>query len=211
MNLKEPIIIIANGAFPESQNALKHLDNSNSIICLDGATNKLIDFGKEPSLIIGDLDSIKPEYKKKYHGIIIKKTNQNRNDLRKALDWLNKHKYKDVKIIGAAGDREDHFIANIFGILDTNYSIDIQLITDFGVFQILKKGAHTIPSYAGQVISFFTSKNPAKVSASLLKYSFINKYISDSFSYTLNESLSESFNVDVQKGKVLLFTGHKNK
>ena len=158
MILKEPIVILANGAFPESKVSLTILKKAKNIICLDGATNNLIKHGLEPTLIIGDLDSIEDKHKTKYQDIIIEKKGQNQNDLRKALNWLEKNNYKSVKVLGAAGKREDHFIGNVFGILDTDYSIDIQLITDFGVFQILKKGVHIIPSYIGQVVSFFTSK-----------------------------------------------------
>jgi len=43
----------------------------------------------------------------------------------------------------------------------------------------------------------------------MLKYSFTENIISDSFSYTLNESISDSFRVEILKGKILLFTGHK--
>ena len=59
MILKEPIVILANGAFPKSEIPLNILKKAKNIICLDGATNNLIKYGIEPKLIIGDLDSIK--------------------------------------------------------------------------------------------------------------------------------------------------------
>ena len=139
MILKEPIVILANGAFPKSEIPLNILKKAKNIICLDGATNNLIKYGIEPTLIIGDLDSIKTKYKTKYKNIIIEINDQNQNDLRKALNWIEKNNYKSVIVLGATGNREDHFIGNIFGILDTDYSIEIELITDYGVFQILKK------------------------------------------------------------------------
>ncbi len=209
MNLKDPIVVLANGAFPKSQIPLNILKKAKSIICLDGATNKLIKHGLNPTLIIGDLDSIKSQYKTKYKNIIIEQKGQKQNDLRKALNWLQKNNYKSIEVLGASGEREDHFIGNIFGILDTDYSISIQITTDSGTFQILKKGDHTIPSHIGQNVSFFTSKKPSKVSTYGLKYNFIDNNISDSFSYTLNESISEHFKVTVAKGRVLLFIGHK--
>ena len=209
MILKDPIVVLANGSFPKNQIALNILKKAKSIICLDGATNKLIANNLEPTLIIGDLDSIKAQYKTKYKNIIVEQKNQNQNDLRKALNWLQKNNYKSVKVLGASGEREDHFIGNIFGILDTDYSIDIQLITDFGTFKVLKKGTHRIPSYIGQSVSFFASKSSSRVSTFNLKYNFIERNINDSFSYTLNESLSKIFKVDITKGKILIFTKHK--
>ena len=63
MKLKEPIAVLANGAFPGSTISLNILKESESIICLDGSTNELIKHGIEPTLIIGDLDSINAKHK----------------------------------------------------------------------------------------------------------------------------------------------------
>ena len=71
MNLKNPIVVLANGSFPKNQIAINILKKANSIICLHGATNKLIANNFEPTLIIGDLDSIDPQYKTKYKNIIL--------------------------------------------------------------------------------------------------------------------------------------------
>ena len=176
MNLKNPIVVLANGSFPKSQIALNILKKAKSIICLDGATNKLIANNLEPTLIIGDLDSIKAQYKTKYKNIIVEQKNQNQNELRKALNWLQKNNYKNIKVLGASGEREDHFIGNIFGILDTDYSIDIQLVTDSGTFKVLKKGVHRIPSHIGQSVSFFTSKNWSEIRAPFKEFKKSNFY-----------------------------------
>ena len=209
MKLNSPIVILANGDYPKNKVPLNILNNAKSIICLDGAIKNLLQNNLQPSIIIGDLDSIRPNYKKKYQDIIIEIKDQSQNDLRKSIFWLDEKSFKSVTILGASGKREDHFIGNIFGILDMNYSIDIHMVTDFGTFQILKKGSYNIPSYIGQNVSFFTSKKPAKISVKNLRYSFIKNYVSDSFSYTLNESISSSFQVDVLTEKVLMFTTHK--
>ena len=73
MILKEPIVILANGAFPESKVSFTILKKAKNIVCLDGATNNLIKHGLEPTLIIGDLDSIESKYKTMYKDIIIDK------------------------------------------------------------------------------------------------------------------------------------------
>ena len=69
--INTPLVIVANGEFPQNKIPLKILKNANYIITCDGATDKLLKNGFEPNLIIGDLDSISAKSKDKYHHIII--------------------------------------------------------------------------------------------------------------------------------------------
>ena len=56
-SFNSPIIVLANGDFPYHPVATHHLKDSGTIICTDGAADKLIDFGKRPDIVIGDFDS----------------------------------------------------------------------------------------------------------------------------------------------------------
>ena len=60
---KSPIILFGNGEVPSHPLVLNKLESFESIICLDGGTDKLIKLGYKPTCIIGDLDSLakKPE------------------------------------------------------------------------------------------------------------------------------------------------------
>ena len=42
--LKENVILLANGEFPKHNNPINLLNNSDCIICCDGAVNSLINF-----------------------------------------------------------------------------------------------------------------------------------------------------------------------
>ena len=55
-NIKNPLLIVANGKFPTNKIPLKILKNSKYIIACDGASNKLIRRGYTPKVIIGDMD-----------------------------------------------------------------------------------------------------------------------------------------------------------
>ena len=74
--MQQPVIILAKGDFPKHSIPIRELHNANTIICCDGAINKLVKKGKEPDYIIGDMDSINNELKKKFIDRIIKITNQ---------------------------------------------------------------------------------------------------------------------------------------
>ena len=51
-------VILANGEFPTHEIPLQILNEADFIICCDGASQNLLDYGLKPNLIIGDLDSV---------------------------------------------------------------------------------------------------------------------------------------------------------
>jgi len=207
MILQKSCILLANGKFPEHRIPLDIIIGSKNIICLDGAINNLVKYNLEPLMIIGDLDSINSDLKEKYSEMIVEVHDQSKNDLVKGLDWLDVREYSEVTILGATGMREDHSIANIFIILEKKYQMDIKIITDYGIFQIIK-GRKSINSFKGQPVSIFTIKKDVKITTSNLKYNLNRDSLTTLFSGTLNESISNCFNIEVDRGSILLYTAH---
>lgn len=81
------------------------------VIAADGAANTLMKMGVIPQLVIGDLDSIAPEYKEKlkthFH------YDQNFCDFEKSLDYLEQHDLLPAIIVGMNGGYLDHILNNI--------------------------------------------------------------------------------------------------
>ena len=158
-------------------------------------------------MIIGDLDSINSDLKEKYSEIIVEVHDQSKNDLEKSLDWLGDKGYSNVTIMGATGLREDHTLSNIFIIMEKDYQMNIKIITDYGTFQIIK-GHKNISSFKGQPVSLFTLKKDSKITTSNLKYNLNRNSLTTLFSGILNESISNCFNIEVDRGSILLYTAH---
>ncbi len=207
MRLQKTCILLANGMYPNHSIPLNIINKAEEIICLDGAADKAFHNNLNPSLIIGDLDSISENLKRKHSKIIIETPDQNKNDLEKGLDWIENHKYTDVTIIGATGLRDDHTLSNIFIIMQKNYAMNIKIVTDFGTFQIIN-GYKKINSFKGQKVSLFSLKKDSQITTSNLKYSLNKKSLTTLFSGILNESVSSSFSVEVDKGPILLYKAH---
>ncbi len=182
--LKEPLVIIANGDFPEHSTPLKKLKNAKCIVACDGAVNLLEKKGFSPDVIIGDLDSISKKNKEKYKEIIIEAEDQSENDLRKAIDYCIQNKIKKLSIIGASGKREDHTIGNIFSLLYYS-NLNIKLLTDTGTFKCIS-GNQKIKSFKGQKVSLFSDDRTIKVTSKGLKYNFNKSLITSLFYGTLN-------------------------
>ena len=131
-------VIIGNGSFPKSARVRSLIDKIKIRVCCDGGANTFIEEGYQPTLIVGDGDSLTPENKEKYSSIFIQISEQETNDQTKAVKQtisFLKHKYgithPQILIIGATGKREDHTIGNI-SLLATYLPLaDIIMISDY--------------------------------------------------------------------------------
>ena len=106
-------VILANGEYPTHPLPLRMLEEAKFVVCCDGAANEYISRGHTPDVIIGDGDSLSPEYKELFAPIIHRIADQETNDQTKAVLFLQKKGYRKIAIVGATGKREDHTLGNI--------------------------------------------------------------------------------------------------
>ena len=204
-NYNMDTIILANGVFPQSEKLLNLLDSAEQIICCDGAVNKLVATGREPSVIIGDLDSVNPEIGEKYHDILVKVLDQNTNDLTKAVDWCAENGVIEVVILGATGDREDHAIGNISLLAQYVKKISVKLFTDYGVFIPVSKTT-TFEAFKGQQVSVFSLDTNLKISSVGLKYFLAEHKLTSWWMGTLNEAIGDTFTLSLSgAGDVIVY------
>jgi len=205
--INKPLVIVANGKFPENPIPLEILNNAKYIIACDGATDKLLKNGYSPDIIIGDLDSISASNKEKYKDIILEISNQSENDLRKAINLSEQNNINKLSIIGASGNREDHLIGNIFSLFKYP-KINIKIFTNSGIFRLINN-SKKLKSFKGQKISIFTVDNTIKIKTSGLKYNFNKNTISTLFYGTLNESIKDIITFELSHGSLLIYQSYK--
>jgi len=201
------IVILANGTFPTHPVPLARLCDADMIICCDGAAEKLVANGLEPGIIIGDLDSVSPEFKERYGNILVQDTDQDTNDLTKAVNWCIAVGIREVTILGATGIREDHTLGNISLLADYSTRIDAVILTDTGSFRVYDRSV-TIDSHPGQQVSLFSIDPSLKATSSGLKYPLDNLTLHSWWRGTLNEAVTDSFSLDFNSGKVIVFLGY---
>ena len=204
-------VVLANGAFPESEKLLTILDEAERIVCCDGAVNKLVDSGREPDVVIGDLDSVRPELKQRYSDILIKVSDQDTNDLTKAVNWCVKNGLKDILILGATGRREDHAIGNISLLADYSGRANVKILTDYGVFIAINKSAG-FSSFPAQQISIFSLCARLELTSDGLKYPLKKMKLTSWWMGTLNEAVSDRFSISFEgEGNVIIYMLDKKK
>ncbi|MBR2357311.1 MAG: thiamine diphosphokinase [Lentisphaeria bacterium] len=211
-NNSDLTVILADGSFPAGKEALEYLENARQVICCDGAARSLVAYGREPDRIVGDLDSLSAEFKRRFADRIEQVTEQESNDLSKAFRYCCQLGYNNIVILGATGKREDHTLGNLSLLSIYAESVpDIKIVTDYGYFTVAKRSG-TLTSFPGQQISIVPLTGKAVVSASGLKYPMDKLELKLWYQATLNEALGDNFELDFPGNcELLIYRTFKSK
>jgi thiamine pyrophosphokinase len=201
---KSYTVIVADGTFPRHDIPLKYLRDAERIICCDGSAENLIMSGYIPDAIIGDMDSLNDSIAGRFHDRIFRETEQETNDLTKAVAWCKERGYNELVIIGATGKREDHTIGNISLLTEYIIDMNVKMITDTGILMAFT-GSTSIQSFPGQQVSIFSIDPDTEITSQGLRYALDKKKIANWWVATLNEAVGESFRLEFSYGRVILY------
>ena len=204
MYAEDLTVILADGTFPAGREALEYLAKAARVICCDGAARSLVAYGREPDRIVGDLDSLSGEFKKRFADRIEQVDEQESNDLSKAFRYCCRMQYSNIVILGATGKREDHTLGNLSLLSIYAESVpDIKIVTDYGYFTVAKRSG-SFESFAGMQISIVPLTGKAVVSSRGLKYPMDKLELKLWYQATLNEALGDNFELEFPEGSELL-------
>lgn len=197
-------VILANGDYPTHPIPREILSQARYVVCCDGAARWYIDNGFTPDAIVGDGDSLPPEYRNSHSTILHYVSEQQSNDLTKAVRFLMEQGKRRIDILGATGKREDHTIGNIALLVEyARAGVDVRMYTDYGTF-IPCHGEYTMQSAPGQQVSIFNFTG-CELRSHGLRYDIYD--FTNWWQGTLNECIGDSFTI-YGKGEYLLFMNY---
>ncbi|MBC7235671.1 MAG: thiamine diphosphokinase [Chloroflexi bacterium] len=130
------VVVVANGVFRYPQRLRSLLDSADMIIAADGGANWLYEQGLKPNLLVGDMDSVRPEVLAALEraGCAIRRhpAAKDETDTELALLAAAACRPLCVTILGALGGRIDHELANLF-LLAMPQLADIETVLFDGV------------------------------------------------------------------------------
>ena len=201
-----PVIVIANGSFPSHPMPLHYLNNHGTIICTDGATDKLINYGKKPDIVIGDFDSTKIKNSTKVKKWI-EAPNQNQTDLEKTFEWCVNNNIINIVLLGAGGKREDHTLGNLFTLAKYHGKLNCEIITNHSKI-ICASGKNYISTNINQAVSIIATEPIESITLEGLQHNMKNEKISPSARAISNKAINNQFYLE-SSGKVLVFLNHE--
>lgn len=194
------VVILADGEFPRNTLAVKILGQVQSVVCCDGAVNKLIAHGYQPAAIVGDGDSLSRRIREQYASIIYREEEQDTNDLSKAFRYCLSQGWYHILILGATGKREDHTLGNVSLLTDYMQQAQVEMLTDYGLFTPVC-GDAAFEAFPGQQVSIF-NMGCSRLNGEGLVYPL--SVFTNWWQGTLNESVGKSFKIFTD-GKVLVY------
>ncbi|MBK5722619.1 thiamine diphosphokinase [Dysgonomonas sp. Marseille-P4677] len=202
INQQADTVILANGEFPKHPITSSILNNCKYLVCCDGAINNLVKTNKEPNAIVGDCDSLSEENRVKYASIIHRIREQETNDLTKAVHFCLKQEKRKITILGATGKREDHTIANISLLCEYMQEAEVEMITDYGIFNGIESDS-IFDSQPKQQVSIMSIDRNAITSENLV-YKIENQIFTNWWQATLNEAEGNEFEIKTS-GRTIVY------
>jgi thiamine pyrophosphokinase len=192
--------IVGNGEAPSSELSIRLLRKMERVVCCDGALQKLLSVNITPNVVVGDGDSMDcgelMRRKILYHA----DKSEEYNDLQKALKYCQNKGYNDIVLFGCGGLREDHFIANLSIMAMYSEEMHLTMLTEHGVFNVMR-GTATLRSLPGMQVSVFTRSPHTKLSFTGLKYPVRNRSFNWLWEGSLNEAVGDEFVVEASDGE----------
>lgn len=169
--------------------------------------------GLEPDYIVGDLDSLSEESRRRFADRIVHVAEQDDNDLTKAFRHALDLNPESIAIVGATGRREDHTLGNISLLLDyaREAPCPVTMLTDFGRFEAIFDSA-SFTAEAGTQVSIFCFDNSLKIESAGLKYPTDQVCFDTLWKATLNEVLpggAFSLRLSHPSGVLLFFPDYR--
>ena len=133
------LIIFANGLVPNLESARCILRPSDVLFAADGGTRHALALGLSPSCLIGDLDSLAPDDRRKLEagGVEVRQFPRDKDmtDLELAVHYGVQVGYREIIILGGLGGRIDQSLGNLSLLTSNEFSaLDIRL--DDGVEEV---------------------------------------------------------------------------
>ncbi|MDR3152630.1 MAG: thiamine diphosphokinase [Bifidobacteriaceae bacterium] len=189
------------------QNLKKDVSQSDIVIACDGAIKYIEEENSFiPDYIVGDLDSIdfrnlNLDIQKKYLAKLIRISDQDTNDLTKAVNFAISKNVKQIVIYGATGKREDHSLANIALLLEYACQLDsVVMKSQYGTFYPVKKSL-TCKTAPNCQISIFSIDKNVRITSKNLAWELHNTKLPALWMGSLNRTLKNRFTIQTNSSK----------
>ena len=195
-------VLVANGEKPVSNYAKQLIKEINLKICVDSNLSIFRELDIEPDVIIGDIDTVEINTANSESTIVVVE-DQNQTDLEKSLNYCIAENIKNIYIIGATGERDDHNLANI--LIAQRYSdiLNIEIVTNY--FQIFfVNESKEILEKKHRNLSMISLIADNRITTSGLKFNLSDQKL-NSFSHGISNQIIADKCLIKAKEKLILF------
>lgn len=150
-------ILFANGTLADPETVRRFIGPADLLIAADGGTRHALSLGLTPSAILGDLDSLSAEDRRRMEDqgtrLVEFPRNKDETDLELAIKFAEEQGCTEIVIVAALGGRFDQALGNLSLLTDPRLAaFDIRL--DDGVEEVFfTRGSCRVWGAAGDLVS----------------------------------------------------------
>lgn len=202
-------LVVLNGSIPELRQLSPFLEQGAVIIAADGAAWSLENLGIKPSIIVGDLDSLKsrPNYEKTfYNSEIVEIADQDANDFEKALTLVSARNLGPVMVVGMQGGDLEHSFNNWSVSIKMSQKLEIWLFENDRIGIALPMAGYLRATCSSDKLVSLIPQPDAIVSTSGLRWPLLGERLALGVREgARNQIVGNEFSVQIHSGSLLIF------
>jgi thiamine pyrophosphokinase len=202
-------VILCDGHPPHKEQIIEELRGDVLFIAADGGAVSARNMGLKPDLIIGDFDSYMPT--KNETTEIIHDSDQETNDLEKALAYAHRKGTEHVVVFGATGQRLDHTLKNLSVLKQFDSVFKSLLFRDIYSDIFLAHSPYRTELPLNTTLSLFPLSGKVEgITTKGLKFALYNESLQNGVrDGSSNVTVEKKIEIEFKKGDLLLFVNHK--
>jgi thiamine pyrophosphokinase len=201
------IIIIADGTVNNADFHKTVLYQADLVICADGGAHHAKALDVIPDYVIGDMDSIAPDFldelRNNGHTQVVIDPNQDTTDLEAAITLAISFKPREIILLGAIGDCIDHTLANALCLMKIAPMIKTRLIDDKNEVTLVQNFVE-ITGKKDDIVSVIPLTDVKGLTYEGLKWKVCDQNVSLGWFGIRNRMLGEKASVRLRSGKVIV-------
>ena len=189
------------------ENITEHPKGDDLVIAADSGYRNAIALGEKPSIILGDMDSIKESELPKDIEILKVPAEKDFTDTQLAVDTAIKQGAREIVIVGGLDGRLDHTLSNLSILEDLNKKgIFVHITNGYNRVRFINSTSTLIPKSGFKYIGLLCLSEKAKgVSVEGCKYPLKNAKLDRSFQFAVsNEIVGNCALISVRKGSLYI-------
>jgi len=199
-------LIIANGDVEPQMIDRIDLTAVDRIVAADGGAVRALACGLTPDVVIGDFDSLPPDFSAHHEEIqFMPRPSQELNDLEKALIFCREQGVEKVALVGITGDRVDHTMNNFSVLAKFVDEFEFEIYSPQGRIFLVRKELR-FAAQKGQTVSLIPLGRVKGVKTAGLQYPLHNEALAlGEREGASNSAVDGPFSVSVESGTLLVF------
>ncbi|MGC8594715.1 MAG: thiamine diphosphokinase [Candidatus Kryptoniota bacterium] len=200
LNIPDRILVFCNGTPPSRERVARLIPAPSLVACADGGTDKALNLGYVPQLVVGDFDSISPSAKKSLKNAeLIQIDSQENTDFEKILNVLIERGITKLSVTAFSGGRLSQTLANMQTAFKYSDILQLVLFDESSiVYPVRQSLILSLPP--ATTVSLLPATTEAYVSTEGLLYRLERSLLSQGGRGVSNISVSNTVSIKVHDG-----------